>query len=75
MLMRICFITGPFLQEVPGTPEDSETGGSRSLERGVEKGTPGGFSFGETILQDCVGTPHAAHKRKGYRGTTSSRPN
>ena len=39
----------PSLQVVPGTPEDSEIGGSGSSERGPEKGTPGSFFF-ETIL-------------------------
>ena len=31
--------------------------------------------FGETILRDCVGTPHAVHKNKGHQGTTPLRPN
>ncbi len=30
---------------------------------------------GETILRDCVETPHAAHKNKGHWGTTSLWPN
>jgi hypothetical protein len=55
----------PSLQVVLGTPEDSEIGGSRSSEQGLEKGTPGIFFLEKQFSETAWEPPTLLMRERG----------
>ena len=55
----------PSFQVVPGTPGDSEIGGSGSSEQGLEKGTPGRISWRNNLWRLRGNSPRSLQGNTG----------